>query len=213
MTIKSFRRKIVFLCVVVILALAGWAAREWFLRQEARKLWSVQAEELVALKAKIAQVQAEIARYEKEKDEFQQMLFTEQDVPTFLDSISKYAQDTEMEIQDMKTKRFQSVQLPKDFSESQSRLSAERQTKAAAVTSDTKSRMKQILTLAAMPIAIKTQGAFPALVEFLGYLDGFRQLVTISNVDIRVGKEYPKLQCSFTLTIYSLKTLEELEYK
>lgn len=213
MTLKVMRQKAILICVVTILVLGGWAAREYWFVNEAKKSWAAKNRELETLKAKIKLVSEEIGKYEKEKADFQQFLFAEQDVPTFLDSISEYARKTKVNIQDMKTKRFQSVVLPKEISESQSRLSAMKAAKAEAAAVDSQSRLKRILTLAGMPINIRVEGTFANLVEFLGYLDDFKQLLTITNVEIAVTKNYPVLRCKFTLTIYSLKTIDELEYK
>jgi len=58
----------------------------------------------------------------------------------------------------------------------------------------------------AMPIDIKVAGEFEPLVDFLIYLEKHRQLITLSDVEIRV-RRYPLLECSFILKIYSMQEL------
>ena len=169
-------------------------------------------EELAALemaKKQIADLQQSIAFYEREKESFSQMLFNERDVPAFLDQISETAKQSAVNIIDMRTKHFQAVKVPEEISSSkvgsQSRKKGANQEQI-----DNKAQVKKILTLAAMPIDIKIEGEFTSLVDFLGKLEQNKQLLTITNVEINTTRDYPILDCKFTLKIYSLKNLAEL---
>ena len=151
-----------------------------------------------------------IARYKQEIEDIQPYLFADRDVPAFLDSISQFAQDNDVTVLDMKTQRFQEVVLPKEMEGSVSNLQG-RVLKKLGQEEEPQYSPQEIMTFAAMPIQIKIAGAFEPLVDFLYALEGYEQLMTLSNVKIAVTKEYPTLECEFLLRIYSMKTLEELE--
>ncbi len=75
-----------------------------------------------------------------------------------------------------------------------------------------KEEMNRMLTLAAMPINVKISGPYVSIVNFYRHLENFKQLISISNIEIAAANNtYPVLSCDFTLKIYSLKTLEELK--
>lgn len=212
MNYPAVRGRVILLCCMLVILLAGFVVRDYLDLKATRQDWSTEAGKLATLKDKIARIKAEVAGYESEKAEFQKYLFKEQDVPAFLDSISAFAQKAEVQVVDMKTRRFRAVKTPAPLTESQSRLSGMKQEKKAKAEADSEDRLKRVLTLASMPISIKTEGTFAALLEFFARFDDFAQLLTITDVQIASGRDYPVLKCSFTLTIYSLKTIEELEY-
>ena len=54
--------------------------------------------------------------------------------------------------------------------------------------------MPYLAPLAAMPINMKIEGEFEALLKFFNSIEGFKQLVTVNEVDIVAGKEYPVLK-------------------
>jgi len=151
-----------------------------------------------------------INRYKREIEDIQPYLFADRDVPAFLDSISQFAQQNNVTVLDMKTQKFQEVVLPKEMEGSVSTLQ-ERVINKFGKQDQPEYSSQEIMTFAAMPIQIKIQGSFEALVDFLYALEGYQQLMTLSNVKIDVTKEYPALECAFLLRIYSMKTLEELE--
>ncbi len=151
-----------------------------------------------------------IERYQKEIEDVRPYLFAERDVPAFLDSISQFAQQNEVTVIDMKTRKFQEVVLPKDMEESVSSVQS-RVAKKFTQDPEPEYSAEEIMTFAAMPIQIKIEGAFENLVDFLYALEGYEQLMTLSNVKIAVTDEYPTLECEFLLRIYSMKTLQELE--
>ena len=151
-----------------------------------------------------------INRYKREIEDIQPYLFADRDVPAFLDSISQFAQQNDVTVLDMKTQKFQEVVLPKEMEGSVSTLQ-ERVINKFGKQDQPEYSSQEIMTFAAMPIQIKIQGSFEALVDFLYALEGYQQLMTLSNVKIDVTKEYPALECAFLLRIYSMKTLEELE--
>ena len=154
-------------------------------------------------------IKAKIARYEQEKAEFEAALFQEQDIPAFLDDISQMAKAAEVSITDMKTKAFREVRSV-DVDTAQTRYQ-ERKKTAAQLDRERRQKIDKIITLAAMPINMKIEGNFDSLLKFFDTLDEFQQLVTVSNVEIESGRDYPTLKCEYTLKIYSLKQLSEIE--
>ncbi len=173
-----------------------------------RKNWKEKKENLSELKDEISEIKRSIALYEKEKEDFQNILFTEQDVPAFLDGISDFAKRSDISIVDMKTQGFSEVVVPHS---SQSSKVQRGSRKAEDETLTSQEQIERNLTLAAMPISIKVEGAYAAYIDFLAHLEAFEQLLTISNVRIAVNQKYPVLSCDFKLKIYSFKTLKDLE--
>jgi Tfp pilus assembly protein PilO len=212
LTIEQIR-KIAVVSFVILGILAGVVIFKinqslYDVRQElsARR---IQKRQLIA---DISRVKISIDQYQKEIDQVQPYLFKERDVPAFLDNISEFAKKSSVTVIDMTTQRFQEVILPKD--ETASAASEQRRRKFGNDTLDKKSREEEeqdVITFAAMPIQIKISGTFESLVDFLFALDGYKQLITLGNVEIGVGNNYPVLECNFLLKIYSLKTLRELE--
>jgi len=173
-----------------------------------RQELSIRVDERNRLKADINRMQTAIEEYKKEIEDIQPYLFTERDVPSFLDSISQFALENDVTVIDMKTQRFQEVVLPDEIAESMRASQGRFQMRAEQ---EQAIPPEQIMTFAAMPIQIKIQGEFEALVDFLYAMEGYKQLITLSNVQIAVTRDYPFLECDFLLRIYSMKTLKELE--
>ncbi len=209
MTIKRIQSIAVTLCGLftsVIMILAVTHFKDFV---EHQKVWETKKKELADLKEEIINIKKSLDLYEREKLDFQRYLFREQDVPAFIDGISKFAQKSMVNIKDMKTGRFEEVVIAEKEPTAHPKADSGKNQKDEAT--QKKERLKRALTLAAMPIRVQMDGPYPSIVEFLGHLEGFDQLVTITDVGIVAGLEYPILKCEFTLKIYSLKTLEELQ--
>lgn len=208
MTRKQVYSLFLFLCAAAVL---GFSAVVWLSIKDVR---AIEADiEMKNSRLQQIEQQAEVIRqslevYAKEEAEFGQYLFSEKDVPAFLENISKYAQQADVNVIDMKTRSFEEVDAVKEMI--QERAKKQKQQGGQAKQGED---LKQILTLAAMPVTFKVEGSFSSFVEFLSYLEEFRQLITISSIQITSGSKYPVLECSFSLKIYSLKTFEELEYR
>lgn len=171
-----------------------------------------QKELLKDRKRDLDQSQTSIERLKKEQEEFNKTLFEEQDVPAFLDGISNSAAKAMVHVLEMKTQQFSEVKVPKDLADIDRQLSKLKhvnKNEANENVNDTK--LSEKLTLASMPIRIKIDGTFEAIVNFLNSIENYQQLLTVSNVEISSKTNYPQLTCEFNLRIYSLKKLKDIK--
>ncbi len=197
-------------CVAAVIGIGYWTFVNVSDLLKVRNQWISKSHELMKVKSDVAEIERLMSFYNKEKAEFQKYLFQEKDIPGFLDGLSGFAQSAGINIVDMKTSKFQAVKVPEALEDSQSELARRKMNQS--VNELTKEEMSRMLTLAAMPITIKINGPYQSIVNFYRHLEGFKQLISIGNIDIAaVNNAYPVLQCDFTLKIYSLKTLEELQ--
>ena len=135
-------------------------------------------------------------------------LFAEQDVPAFIDGISKHANKTGIVIVDMKSSKFEAVQFSTaKTKDSNNKSSSSVRNQRNARNSDENEGM----TLAAMPIYIKATGTYTDFVNFLNLMEGFKQLLTFSDLSINVTNDYPLLSTNFIIKIYSFKNYSELK--
>lgn len=204
-TIKKFS---LTMCLLVLAGLIALLVGQHAAYNTMNMDWMAEKQRMVDLKNEIAQIEQSIENYKKEQVDFQKSLFQERDVPAFLDEISKYAKLASLNIIDMKTQHFYQVQVPKDLENVRNRsknLDAQLSEEAK------RQEMEQTLTLAAMPIQIKLKGSFASFVDFINRLQAYGQLLNITNVEIQTTSAYPLLDCQFTLQIYSLKTLWEMQ--
>lgn len=205
---RPFLRNSLFLLAFVILA--ALVVRTFQVYHEmlvAKANYEKQAQLKPLLKQEIYEIKMSIERYRKERDQFAAYLFIDQDIPTFLDEISKNAKEDQVSLLEMKTQRFAQVKVDNAV------MGEEWQEKRKKDPNDPQSpeELRGILTLSAMPINIRVQGEFESLVRFLDRMQDYKQMVNVSNVEIRPTQNYPLLNCSFTLSIYSLKTIAELQ--
>ena len=197
-------------CVAAVIGIGYWTFVNVSDLLKVRNQWISKSHELMKVKSDVAEIERLMSFYNKEKAEFQKYLFQEKDIPGFLDGLSGFAQSAGINIVDMKTSKFQAVKVPEALEDSQSELARRKMNQS--VNELTKEEMSRMLTLAAMPITIKINGPYQSIVNFYRHLEGFKQLISIGNIDIAAANNaYPVLQCDFTLKIYSLKTLEELQ--
>ncbi|MCC6759163.1 MAG: type 4a pilus biogenesis protein PilO [Candidatus Omnitrophica bacterium] len=207
---KKISQITISVCVAAVIAIGYWTFLNVTELLKVRNQWITKSHELMKVKHDIAEIERLMSFYNKEKAEFQKYLFQEKDIPGFLDGLSGFAQSAGINIVDMKTSKFQAVKVPEALEDSQSELARRKMTQNANEL--TKEEMSRMLTLAAMPITIKISGPYESIVNFYRHLEGFKQLISIGNIDIAAANNsYPTLQCDFTLKIYSLKTLEELQ--
>jgi hypothetical protein len=210
MTIKRMNRIIWLVSIVVIFVFVGLSVHHFMDFQREERAWETEKERLVKVEKEIVQIEKSLSLYRQEQEEFLALLFAEKDVPVFLESISKFAQDAGVSILDMKTKKFAAVVSPSVISESQSAAAKNRAAKNKKPLSH-KDSLDRLLTMAAMPIQVKVKSTFPEFVTFLNQLEDFKQLLSVSEVEIVRGKDFPALDCRFIVKIYSFKDLEELE--
>jgi Tfp pilus assembly protein PilO len=203
---------VVFVCF--ILALIFWVMQSYHSLNTTLSLLSEQKNHFEKLSKDIEQTRHSIDKMRKEQDEFKTMLFDERDVPTFLDGISSSAAKSSVHVLEIKTQQFSRVVIPKDLVETSSKLAQLKSAEDPDGTNSTITKaqeLTQLLTLAAMPIRIKVHGTFNSIVSFLNSIEGYRQLLTISNVEIAAQRDYPQLTCEFTLSIYSLKNFKDIK--
>lgn len=200
----------VSICILAVLIIGYLTYMNVSTFLSVRNQWMNKTQELARIKKEVAEIERLMNFYRKEKHDFQQYLFQEKDIPGFLDGLSGFAQNAGINIVDMKTSKFQEVKVPEALEDSQSELAKRKLNNNNQEL--TKEEMNRMLTLAAMPINIKIKGPYESIVNFYRHLENFKQLVSISNINIStINNDYPVLQCDFTLKIYSLKTLEELK--
>lgn len=207
---KRINQVFISVTVITVLTLIGITVYNVRLYTRAKQDYAQKEYKLGAVEEEIRLIKAKIARYEQEKSEFEAALFQEQDIPAFLDDISQMAQDSKVNITNMKTKSFREVKSSPEVNTAKTRYMSRKKTQLQQER-DKKRQLEKILTLAAMPIDMKVEGEFRALLDFFDTLEDFQQLVTVSNVEIVAGREYPTLKCEYTLKIYSLKKLSEIE--
>jgi len=209
---RKISRITISVCVAVVIAIGYWTFLNVSDLLKVRNQWIAKSHEVMKVKSDVAEIERLMSFYRKEKTEFQRYLFQEKDIPGFLDGLSGFALSAGINIVDMKTSKFQAVKVPEALEDSQSELARRKMNQSLNEQQLTKDEMSRMLTLAAMPITIKINGPYESLVNFYRHLEGFKQLISIGNIDIAaVNNAYPTLQCDFTLKIYSLKTLEELQ--
>jgi len=201
----------VFFLVIGIFVIA--AAERYYAYKETLQNLRFQKTQLLALQQDLDMTTNSIEQIKKEQERFKEILFEERDVPAFLDGISGSAQKSLVYIMEMKTQQFNQVPVPKSISDSNMRpgqASQGAQNQAGYNSRDEQAKLSDMLTLASMPIHFKIHGTFNAIVNFLGSIENYRQLLTVSNVEISTDQNYPQLICEFTMDIYSLKKFRDI---
>ncbi|HBR14531.1 MAG TPA: hypothetical protein DD723_03175 [Candidatus Omnitrophica bacterium] len=211
MDYKKIRKIAFIVSLIIISAFIALEVSQYKAFVQAENEWQQKTRELTFVREEIVQIEKLIVDYEKDKEAFEELLFTERDIPAFLDEISKFAKMDHVNLVDMQTQRFYQVPMPEEAVKQSKFASGARN---SPVTDAEKEQQKEnILTLSAMPIDVKLEGEFVDLANFLGRLQEYKQLTNISDVDIILTGDYPKLSCQFTVNIYSLKTLEDFKIK
>ncbi len=208
MNLKSIRIGAVLLALVIAMVFNGLALWNYYSYLKEEKVLKREKQQLMVLRENIAQAKNDLQDFEAEKKRLEGVLFNERDIPTFLDEVSKNAKQESVHIVSMRTKRFHQVQLPKDVKKRRNHvLNSKNKNKDEALKKIEK--LERIVTLSALPIDIKLKGKFSSLVGFLNRLEAHKQLTNVSDVQIDRGRDYPQIECRFTLRIYSLKSLSE----
>lgn len=201
----------IWVCVITVLVIGYMTYNNITVFSTTRGYRDDKIHQLAKIKSEVAEIERLMVFYKKEKSDFQQYLFQEKDIPGFLDGLSGFAQSAGINIVDVKTNKFQEVKIPDSLQEGTSQMIKNAQN-SSDKTPLTTAELNKMLTLSAMPINIKISGSYESIVNFYRHLENFKQLISISNIEIAaLNNAYPLLQCDFTLKIYSLKTLEELQ--
>ena len=207
MTQKTIRNCLIGLTLAVLLGLWGGMIYQCMAYNEVGGQLDVEINRLSAMQKEIASIKSSIDGFKTEKEEFSKLLFNERDVPAFLDQISDHAKQASISIADMKTQQFNPVGIQKDIAEA---ASSSRKLDKQVQMQKKSDELRRAATLSAMPISIRVKGTYASFVKFLDYLQEYKQLVNITNVEIRVA-EYPLLDCEFVIRIYALKNIAELQ--
>ena len=177
-------------CVLVVLGLSFMVYQSYASLQKARSVLVKEQARMGYNSGLIQQTQAMISQYKQEQEKFQDIIFKERDVPAFIERISQSAALANVYVSRIQSEKFTEVKLPETASPGGVAASA------------------KVLSLTAMPVRISVRGTFDAIVSFLSSIEGYRQLLTVSNVVIKSDANYPRLNCDFTLKIYSVKTTD-----
>ncbi|MCA9401769.1 MAG: type 4a pilus biogenesis protein PilO, partial [Candidatus Omnitrophica bacterium] len=195
MNIKTIKQIAVVCCVIFTIAVGALVTVQYSEYVKVREEWKSKQMKVENLQQEIDQISKMIERYEQEKEEFAQYLFDERDIPKFLDEISKFAKNEQVNIVDMKTQKFSQVEVP---SKSARRKLAQSNSQSSESTDQ---KLKRILTLASMPIKVNLEGTFESLAKFFDHLQDYKQLINIGNIEIKTSRSYPTLECRFELKI------------
>lgn len=185
---------------VICLFLTAAAITPVFLTHKAfvasKKLNGQRAARVLALEQDAKNLKELIAKYKDERTRLDAVLFNDEDIATFLNNIVKFAEDANIKIKDMKAKEFRVVRPKEDPAR-----------KAPAKKPGQAALENQGPQLTYLPISIVIEGRFKHLTDFLLSLQKYRQLLTVSEVNIR-RLIFPVLSCQFTLRLYSLRELD-----
>ena len=139
--------------------------------------------------------------YKEERERYSKILFSDRDIATFLEEFGEFAKKAKVRIRDMKVQGFREVTLWDE---------AEKKSLRYKQSSSAKKKENEDIYLRAMLINVAVEGKFKHIMDFLLFLERYRQLLTLSDVRINRQK-YPVLRCGFKLSLYSLKKLEAIE--
>ncbi len=194
LTPRIIKRIFILGGIIFTLILSTFCYHNFSFYQKAKRKVNIQKARLLKLEKDMESMRTSLKKYEEEKKKFSQLLFKERDIPGFLRKISSFAKESGVKIVNMKTKHFREVEMieiKKNVSQvARKKLSSEKE--------------KETITLSYLPINIEVEGKFGSLVNFLIYLEKYRQLLSLADIKIS-RKKYPILKCKFVLKIYSLK--------
>ena len=196
-SIKGIKIGAIFICLIFTLSFSLFAFMSLLRYYENRRELEVFQSRLLNLEEDAKNFEKLLENYKEERELFKKLLFTEKDIASFLDEISQFAKKAKVKIVNMQTRHFKKVEL-EEIDETVTPLVKKRRKKSS------KKESKIAPALLFMPINMKIEGSFSSLVDFLIFLEKYRQLIALTDVGINI-KKYPTLSCSFTLRIYSLK--------
>jgi Tfp pilus assembly protein PilO len=157
---------------------------------------------LVALEEDVQNLKELLKSSKGEREKLEVLLFTDRDIATFLDQIGDFAKKSQVKIAEMRAQKMVEVRPPEEISGNP----------PSANRDFAQGKEEKGPTLTFMPINMNIEGKFEWIIDFLFSLEKYRQLLTLSNVDIMRSK-YPLINCKFILRLYSLKQIEEITKK
>lgn len=210
MTLKGIRVGAVLLAMFLAMIFNGLGLWSYWSYVSMEKVLKAEKNALFELKQEVVLTKSQLEAFEDEKKRFEAVLFNERDIPAFLDEISNNAKEENVQILSMRTKKFHQVKLPEDVEKKRKHMMA-KSSKQKTDNEEKIKELKRVVTLSALPIAIKIKGPFPDLTQFLNRLEAHKQLTNISEVEIERGREYPDIECEFILRIFSLQSLSQFK--
>src|SRR3989338_5507720 len=144
---NKIRTIVVVICAAASLAIGLLTYSNISSLLTTRREWIQKTHQLVKIKNDVAEIERLLNFYKKEKREFEGYLFQEKDIPGFLDGLSGFAQNAGINIIDMKTSKFQEVEVPESVKDGQSELVKRKLDKNDKEM--TKNEMDRMLALAA----------------------------------------------------------------
>jgi len=188
--------------IIFTLIMGGVAGYYYFNYLQRKKEVRKQQDYQLRLEKDARRLKELIKGYKEERKRFEEILFNKQDIAAFLEEVSQFAKKSKIKIVDMKTRRFSEIKVEEEIQGGASPL-AQRGVSSS-------NNKKKGAVLFSLPIEVRAEGMFSSIVNFLIFLERSRQLTTVSNINIKM-KNYPLLDCSFVLRLYSLKNIEEKE--
>lgn len=192
---EQFKIAIIAVGVIYTVLLIAWAVSAVMDYHKASVVLRKAQGKRVLLEKDLADFKTGIVRFKQEREKFEALLFKQKDIPTFLDEMAGFARNSKVNIMDLATRTLAKVAIPDDVTSGVSEM------QRAKMMDQNDKEQSAIMYL---PVQITVNGRFEGIVDFLNRLERYRLLTTLTDVAIEV-KEYPKLQCSLTVNIYSLK--------
>lgn len=190
------------ICVVFTLAcfiLFGFYYHSYI---QGQKKFKQKNSRLVVLEEDVQNLKELLESYKSEREKLEVLLFTDRDIATFLGQIGDFAKKSQVKIAEMRAQKMTEVKPPEELSGNLPPVNRDFARK----------KEEKGPTLTFMPINMNIEGRFEWIIDFLFSLEKYRQLLTLSNVDIMRSK-YPLINCKFILRLYSLKQVEEIAKK
>ncbi len=191
---KAVKLITLVLCILVTCGLAAGGAYYYTEYSKAQQKLLPQRQRVKELKQDISDLDVFLHRYATDISRLEKILFEDKDIPLFLEGISRASSRFSTNITEIKALSPQIVDMEGSRIRRNRRRSSARQREP---------EKQDSLTLGSSPFRIKMKGVFGDVIQALLSLQEHRQLLSVSNVVIK-EKEYPLLECSFDLDLYSL---------
>ncbi len=199
--IKGLKIGGIVICVAFTVVLGMWVNISAYRFNKARVKFNAGKSKLSRLRKDKERLMKTLQHYRTEREKFQRILFTDKDIASFLDKISQLAVQSNVKIVNMRTKKFKKVEPVEEMEGVLAPLAKKKISRKRKKKDEEKGPV-----LSSLAIDMKISGNFDSLVNFLIFLERSRQLLTLSNIEVKVSS-YPTLTASFVLRLYSLKDI------
>ena len=192
---EQFKIAVIAVGVIYTALLIVWAGSTVMDYHKASVVLRKAKAQQALLEKDLADLKTGIGRFQQEREKFEALLFTQKDIPAFLDEMAGFARNSKVSIVDLTTRALTKVAIPDEVTSGVSEI-------ARAKMMDRNDKEQPAIVY--LPIQITLKGRFAGIVDFLNRLERYRLLTALTDVTMEV-KEYPNIQCSLTVNIYSLK--------